>query len=90
MTQGIAAAWDACRRGRCGACRSQDTVLLCCGQAVAVVGGVLSGLEGGMASVTAAVCQPLSIIRPHSWLLAFFFFFFWSDSNYLTEHLCAT
>ena len=74
MTQGIAAAWDACRRGRCGACRSQDTVLLCCGQAVAVVGGVLSGLEGGMASVTAAVCQPLSIIRPHSWLLAFFFF----------------
>lgn len=75
MTQGITAAWDACQRGRCGACGSQDTVLLCRGQAVAVVGGVLSELEGGMASITAAVCQPLSIIRPHSWLLAFFFFF---------------
>lgn len=89
MTQGITAAWDACQRGRCGACGSQDTVLLCHGQAVAVVGGVLSELEGGMASITAAVCQPLSNIRPHSWLLAFFFFF-WSDSNYLTQHLRAT
>ena len=41
-----------------------------------------------MASVTAAVCQPLSIIKPYSWLLVFFFFFFLSDRNYLTEHLC--
>ena len=72
MTRGIAAAWDACQRGRCGASGLQDTVLLCCGQAVAVVGGVLSGPEGVMASVTAAVCQPLSIIKPHSWLLFFF------------------
>ena len=57
---------------------------------MAVVGGVLSGLEGVMASVTAAVCQPLSIIKPYSWLLVFFgfLFFFWSDRNYLTEHLC--
>ena len=55
---------------------------------MAVVGGVLSGLEGVMASVTAAVCQPLSIIKPYSWLLVFFFFFFLSDRNYLTEHLC--
>lgn len=89
MTQGIAAAWDACQRGRCGASGSQDTVLLCSGQAVAVVGGGIVWAGGGHGQRQS--CCVSTFIHHQATLLApCFFFFFLSDRNYLTEHLCAT